>query len=136
MNRSIGLTALLLSLWLGCVAQAAVARFHYVPADASGKMIVPATSAYGGAGERLSWFGSVRQACPQPPRATRMVTFRHPCTGRAVIVPLALPDGTPVIEHRGPMTVVYNYGSYTVEVDFLRDGSVDVVYNSGFLRGL
>jgi hypothetical protein len=29
--------------------------------------------------------------------------------------------------------VVYNYGSYTVEVQFLPDGSANVVYNSGLL---
>jgi hypothetical protein len=50
-----------------------------------------------------------------------------------VNVPLALPDGTPVIEHVG-QRIVYNYGSYTVEVRFLPDGGVDVVYNSGLLR--
>jgi hypothetical protein len=44
-----------------------------------------------------------------------------------------LPDGTPTIEHvwRG---IVYDYGSYTVEVQFQSDGGVDVIYNSGLLR--
>jgi hypothetical protein len=52
-----------------------------------------------------------------------------------VVVPLALPCGTPVIEHVWRRTV-YNYGSYTVEVRFLPDGSVDVMYDSGLLRAL
>jgi hypothetical protein len=30
--------------------------------------------------------------------------------------------------------VIYNYGSDTVEVHFLPDGSVDVIYNSGLFR--
>jgi hypothetical protein len=46
---------------------------------------------------------------------------------------LALPDGTPVIEHVR-QRIVYNYGSYTVEVRFLPEGAVDVIYNSGLLR--
>jgi hypothetical protein len=52
-----------------------------------------------------------------------------------VIVPLALPEGIPVIEHRNGR-VIYNYGTYTVETVFLPDGTVDVVYNSGLLRAL
>jgi hypothetical protein len=59
----------------------------------------------------------------------------HPCTGQAVSVPLALPCDTPVIQHVRNSTV-YNYGSYTVEVRFLADGSVDVIYNSGLLRAV
>ena len=31
--------------------------------------------------------------------------------------------------------IIYYYGSETVEVVFLTDGTVDVVYNSGLLRG-
>jgi hypothetical protein len=46
---------------------------------------------------------------------------------------LALPEGTPVIMHVW-QGIVYDYGSYTVEVRFLSDGSVDVIYNSGLLR--
>jgi hypothetical protein len=46
-----------------------------------------------------------------------------------------LPEGTPRIEHVW-RRIVYNYGSYTVAVLFLPDGSVDVIYNSGLLRGL
>ena len=50
-----------------------------------------------------------------------------------VTVPVALPQGTPNIEYLA-RRVVYNYGSYTVSVLFLADGSVDVIYNSGFAR--
>jgi hypothetical protein len=63
------------------------------------------------------------------------VTFGHPCTGQTVVVPLALPDSTPQMEYR-PNRVIYNYGSYTVEVHFLANGLVDVIYNSGLFRAL
>ena len=70
-----------------------------------------------------------------PPRPTCLLTYRHPCTGQAVTVPLALPEGTPTIQYK-LRQVVYNYGSYAVEVHFLPDGSVAVVYNSGLFRAL
>jgi hypothetical protein len=50
-----------------------------------------------------------------------------------VTVPLCLPEGTPRVEHVRDR-IVYNYGSYTVEVRFLPDGSVDVLYSSGLFR--
>jgi hypothetical protein len=50
-------------------------------------------------------------------------------------VPLALPEGTPNMEYR-TNRILYNYGSYSVAVHFLADGSVDVVYDSGFFRKL
>ena len=43
------------------------------------------------------------------------------------------PDSTPRVQHRWDR-IIFNYGSYTIEVVFLPDGTVDVVYNSGFLR--
>jgi hypothetical protein len=48
---------------------------------------------------------------------------------------MTFPDGTPRIEY-APGRVVYNYGSYTVEAHFYRDGTVEVVYDSGLLRGI
>ena len=30
--------------------------------------------------------------------------------------------------------VVYNYGNYTVEVHFVKDGSAEVIYDSGLFR--
>ncbi|HMF14717.1 MAG TPA: hypothetical protein VKE94_20515, partial [Gemmataceae bacterium] len=87
----------------------------------------------GSPGERLTW--TLRWEpynCP-PPRATRMVTFRHPCTGRNIVLPLHLPLDTPVMEYRANRTI-YNYGTDTVEVHFLRDGTADVIYTSGLVR--
>ena len=64
-----------------------------------------------------------------------MVTFRHPFTGRNITVPLRMPDSTPRMEHRDDR-IIYNYNDYYIEVRFLQDGSVDVIYNSGLLRPL
>jgi hypothetical protein len=52
-----------------------------------------------------------------------------------VTVPLFLPWGTLRIEHVRDR-IVYNYGSFTTQVRFLPDGSLDVIYNNGFLRAL
>ncbi len=60
---------------------------------------------------------------------------RNALSGALSPVPVALPEGTPRIEHVGNR-VVYNYGTYTVAAAFLPDGSVDVIYDSGFLRPL
>jgi hypothetical protein len=99
-------------------------------------MVAPATSAYAGNGQRLIWPGLMPEKCaPPPPRPTCVMTYRHPYTGQVVKVPLALPAGTPIVQHTWAR-VVYNYGSYTVSVVFLSDGSVDVRYNSGFFRPL
>jgi hypothetical protein len=120
-----------LSLLLLSAAPAAAARvrYHYAPANGCG------TLAPQGTGERLTWTsGWEPYNCP-PPRATCQVTFRHPCTGQTIVVPLGLPEGTPTIEYR-PRRIVYNYGSYTVEVHFLPDGTVDVIYNSGLFRAI
>src|SRR5262249_45729611 len=108
------------------------ARFHFVPTGPGGALqLVPAAD--GAAGERAGPFGKARGSVCEPPQPTCRGTFKHPYTGQEVIVPLALPDGTPVIQHVW-QRIVYDYGSYTVEVRFLPDGGVDVVYNSGLLR--
>jgi hypothetical protein len=117
----------------GGMAGAAQLRFHYSPSDLCGNTSLKPSGRCGTNGERVAWFGLVREGYNSEPRATHMVTFRHPCSGRNVTVPLALPLGTPRIEHRY-RAVIFNYGSYTVEAHFLRDGSVETVYNTGFLR--
>ncbi len=123
-----GVAAVVLLLGMGNPLQAAQARFHYVPADANGTMVLQGSSSMAVVGGLLP--------CPVPPRPNCMMAFRHPRTGQLVRVPLAFPVGTPNIEHRGTDWIIYNYGSYTVGVQFLADGSVDVLYNSGFLRAL
>lgn len=113
-------------------ARAATARFRYVPADPSGRLVLQPTEPTPG---RSIWSGLFRGSGFHPPGPYRSLIFRHPATGRPVAVPVSLPEGTPQIQYR-TSRVVYNYGSYAVEVDFFADGSVEVVYTSGFLRGL
>ncbi len=114
-------------------AGAAQVRFHYAPSDLCGNTVLKPGSSCGSTGERVAWFGAYRAAYNCQPRATHVVTFFHPFTGQNVSVPLAFPEGTPRIEYRGNR-IIYNYGSYTVEAHFFPDGSVDAVYNTGFLR--
>lgn len=108
-------------------------RYHYEPADACGRMTLKPEENCGGPAERVSWFGAVRQPDYRARRPTHYLTFRQPYTGRPVSVPVTLPEGTPRIEYRAER-VIYNYGSYTVEIHFLADGSADVIYNSGLFR--
>jgi hypothetical protein len=113
-------------------ADAARLRYHYTAVDERGTTILRPIS-NGAPGERLTW--SLRwepYTCP-PPRATRMVTFTHPCAHRTLTLPLSLPPDVPRMEYRSDR-VIYNYGSDTVEIHFQSDGSSDVIYNSGFRR--
>jgi hypothetical protein len=132
MLRRFRLLIMVLALLLFPAAGSAVAaraRFHYAP-DAQGNLCLQ------GATQSSALYGLAQPAeCP-PPRPTHFLTFRHPCSGCLVTVPICFPlDSTPRIEYRY-RRVIYNYGSYTIEVLFLADGSVDVVYNSGLLRAL
>jgi hypothetical protein len=113
-------------------AAAAQVRFHFAPTDLCGRTALK-PGGCGAPGERLAWFGLYREAYQCVPRPTHFVTFRHPYTGQNVTVPFSFPEGTPRIEYRGK-TIIYNYGSYTVEAHFFPDGSVDAVYNSGLFR--
>jgi hypothetical protein len=108
-------------------ASAARVRYHLEPDGAGSGCLKTAA-----AGERLTLAGWRPYDCP-PPRPTQLVSFRHPCTGRTVTVPLALPASTPRMEYARER-VIYDYGDYTVEVRFLKDGSADVIYDSGLLR--
>lgn len=133
MTRRILPNAVLVLLCAAAPLSAAQLRFHYVSVDAQGNTTLKPGAA--GVGEQVTWLGMARDGTNRQPRPTHLVTFRHPYTGREVTVPLALPEGTPRMEYRRTR-IVYNYGSYTVEAQFFPDGSVDVVYNSGLLRGL
>ena len=110
-------------------------RFHYVPVNAGGALAQTPAGPAGAIGERRSGLGYVPEPYYQTFPPNQMVTIVHPYHGRTVSVPLRLPQSSPRIEHRSDR-VVFNYGSYATEVRFFPDGSVDVVYNSGFLRPL
>jgi hypothetical protein len=135
MSRRHGLarvaTAALFMFLASGTARAAVARFHYVPASNGGAMILqPATAPQAG-----PLLGLFRASDAPAPRPNQVITFRQPFTGGPVSVPLRLAEGTPNVEYR-TNRIVYNYGSYAIEVQFLEDGSVDVIYNSGLFRAL
>ena len=133
-SRGLTLAATAALLIIRCnPASAAQVRFHYAPANACGSTVLKPADGCGSTGERVAWFGMYREAYNCEPRATHIVTFYHPFTGCNVSVPMAFPEGTPRIEYRSNR-VIYNYGSYTVEAHFFPDGSVDTVYNTGFLR--
>jgi len=113
-------------------ADAERVRFHYVPTGPGGALqLGPATDKP--ASGHVSWFGKARTSTCEPPQPTCRVTLKHPRTHQEVTVPLALPEGTPTIEHVW-QGIVYDYGTYAVEVRFQSDGGVDVIYNSGLLR--
>jgi hypothetical protein len=116
-------------------AQAEAVRYRFVPKDACGTMAPTPVGPEGTIGELKLALGLRSLPYPYAVRPNRLVTFRHPYTGRNATVPMRLPDGTPRMEHRADR-IIYNYGDYTVEARFLPDGSVDVVYNSGLLRPL
>jgi hypothetical protein len=119
----------------GGALRAEEVRYHYVPVDAAGNSRLQPAAPGPGAGERLRWFGRAREVYAGQPRPTHLVTFTHPYSGRPIVVPISFPVGTPRIEHIDHR-LIYNYGSYTITVRFLTDGSADLIYNSGPLRPL
>jgi hypothetical protein len=113
-------------------AEAARVRYHYVPGSPGSTCLQLDTSA-GAPGQRLTWrMGWEPFNCP-PPRPTNQITYRHPCTGQAVTVPIALGLGTPLVYYRNNV-VVYDYTTDSVQVKFEPDGTVFVIYDSGVLR--
>jgi hypothetical protein len=131
-TRAAALLAGALVLSLARPAHAERVRFHYTPGDVvAHSPVAPGPNVVG---ERVTLFGGTEPYTCQL-RPTAIVTFRHCYTGQPVSVPLRLPDSVPRIEHRYNR-VIYNYGSQTIELVFLPDGSVDVVYNSGGFRPL
>ena len=124
--------ALACAVGIGSAARAEVVRFRHVPTDACGNTSI-AADASGAVGQRSTWLGGPRQPYTCPFRPNYIVTFRHAYTGQDVGVAMLLPESTPRTEYRRN-SVVYNYGSYTIEVQFLPDGSVETIYNAGVGR--
>jgi len=128
--------ALAATLCTSISGRAGELRYHYVPVDAAGNSKVAPVAQPGGGvspGERVRFLGLIREPAVTQPRPTHLVTFKHSYTGRNITVPLTLGPGTPRMAINR-QSVSYNYGSEKVEVEFLKDGSVDVVYSSGLLR--
>jgi hypothetical protein len=123
-----------LSLYLAAATlRADWARLRYVSQAGSPVLLYrPEDSA---SGTTASFLGVGPTRVVRVPRPNQVVSFRHPATGTSVSVPVAFPLATPRVEYRAAQ-VVYNYGSYTITIRFLADGSVDVVYSSGPFRPL
>jgi hypothetical protein len=116
-------------------ARADSLRFRYVPANTEGALTQVPAGPDGALGELRSGLRATPKPYAGNYQANQMITFRQPYTSRNVIVPMKLPDSTPRIEHISDR-IRFNYGTYYVEARFLPEGGVDVVYNSGYLRGL
>jgi hypothetical protein len=123
--------AVLLACTVG-PAQAGRVRYRYVPSGPDACFHLD--DSHGAPGQRLTWRGSWEPYNCPPERPTTQAAFRHPFTGQQIAVPLHLPYfSTPRMEYR-PNRVVYDYGTGSVEVHFLPDGSADVIYNDGLWR--
>lgn len=122
---------------MAATTSAEVVRFHYTPAQVCGYVSTSLkVGADGSTGQWSSFLLSPRKdAYYCQPKATHMVTFRHPTTNQNVTVPIAFPLGTPQVVIQST-AIVYTFTQYTIRVEFLTDGSVDVVYNSGIFRPL
>src|SRR4051794_41152582 len=103
--------ALVLMVLTESTGQGAQVRFHYVP-DPTSATSSTLVVAGGTAGELSRWSGAVPEPAAAPPRATHVVTYRHPNPGRNISVPIAFPEGTPRIEY-ARSRIVYNYGSFS-----------------------
>ncbi len=112
-------TALFAVLAVVGTVEAARLRYRYVPGGADGVMTL-APSAFGTPGVRITLRGS----CPDS----------HPFSGQTINVPLNLP-GNPTIYYK-TNAVLYDYSGDFVEVRFLPDGSVEVIYSTGLFRSI
>jgi hypothetical protein len=131
------LLALAVLVGAAATASAEVVRFHYMATQTCGYNTTSLkVGPCGATGEYKTWaLSPATQAYYCQLKPTHMVTFRHPFTNQNITVPLALPLGTPVLTYQYD-TIIYTFTQYTIRVEFLRDGSVDVVYNSGAFRPL
>lgn len=129
------LFATILVVGLASSASGEALRLHYKPDHCAGYTSLK-VAGDGAVGEfSPSALGLMKQSYYCQPKATHMVTYRHPVSCRNVTVPIAFPQGTPRIAYQSD-AIVYSYGLYTIRVEFLNDGSVDVLYNSGLFRPL
>lgn len=135
MSQHIRWLALLVIMAAPSFAAAEQVRYRFVPTDACGTMSPVPIGPEGTLGELKRGLGIRPLPFPYAVRPNQMVTFRHPFRPCPVTVPLRLPADAARMEHQSDR-IIYNYGDYTVEVRFLPDGAVDVVYNSGLLRPL
>src|SRR5437899_4951445 len=80
-------------------ATAEQVRYHFVPADACGKMQQVPAGPDGTIGELKRVLGARALPYPYAVHPNQRVTFRDPFPGGHVTVPLRMPAGTPRMEH-------------------------------------
>lgn len=105
-------------------------RIRYWPQDSGPETIMKPADPGQPTGVRVSRFGLRREPYYCLPKANCLKTYRHRCTGQTVTVPLYLPSDTPRIAHTWS-GISYQYTGFSVNVHFLEDGSVEVVYDNG-----
>jgi hypothetical protein len=116
-------------------ARADSVRFRFAPTGPGGTLVQVPAGPNGAPGDLRTGLGTTPKPYAGNYQPNRLVTFRHPYTSRNVTVPMKLPDNTPRAEHiRDRIRLMYS--TYYIDVRFLPDGAVDVVYNSGLLRTL
>ncbi|MBX9679161.1 MAG: hypothetical protein K2X38_10395 [Gemmataceae bacterium] len=127
--------ALVACALMPALSRAEQVRFRYVPADANGAMRAQPIGPGGSLAENLRGLSYAAYPFNKVYRPTHMVTFLHPSSGRNAVIPLTMPESEPTVQRRGS-AIAYNYGIYEIELLFLPNGAVDVIYNSGYLRPL
>lgn len=110
-------------------------RYRFMPTGPDGALVQVPAGPDGALGELRTGLSAAPKPFAKNYPPNRLVTFRHPYTSRNVTVPMTLPDNTPRIEHIRDR-IRFGYTTYYIDVRFLPDGGVDVVYNSGLLRTL
>jgi hypothetical protein len=101
--------------------------FRYVRPTGSRTLVWQPRDSVAFVGNQVFVFPTSLQS--QPPAPTQWLSLRHPFTHAYVSVPVALPSGTPRLEQRSDR-LIYDYGFMSIVILFLRDGSVNVSYNS------
>jgi hypothetical protein len=122
--------ALIVSAVVGGAASAEQIRILYCPQDSGPTTVMKAADPGKPTGVRVSGFGLRREPYYCLPKSNCLRTFCHTCTKQNVTLPLYLPAATPRVAHtwRG---ISYQYTGFAVNVNFLQDGSVEVVYDNG-----
>jgi hypothetical protein len=118
---------------LALAAQAAPAeqiRIRYWPQNSGASTVMKPADAGQPTGVKVSRFGLRTEPYYCLPKANCLKTFCHKCTGQNVTLPIYLPAATPRIAHTWS-GISYQYTNFAVNVNFLQDGSVEVVYADG-----
>jgi hypothetical protein len=101
--------------------------FRYVRPTGSRTLVWQPRDSVAFVGNQVYFFPT--SVSSQPPTPNQWLSFQHPFTHAYVSVPVRLPPGMPRLEQRSDR-VIYDYGIISIVIQFVRDGSVNVSYNS------